>query len=61
MDIKFFIDECLSVELVAVAKASGHVAVFGPHIGMAGWQDWNIAKFCIVEDYVIVTNNRRDF
>jgi hypothetical protein len=28
---------------------------------MAGWQDWNIARFAFENDYVVVTNNRRDF
>ena len=58
---RFFIDECLSAALVAVAKDRGIAAAYGPHIGMAGWQDWNIATFAIENDYVVVTNNRRDF
>ena len=28
---------------------------------MAGWQDWNIAKFALENDYIVVTNNRRHF
>ena len=31
------------------------------HIGKSGWQDHNIVPFAIVGDYVVVTNNRRDF
>lgn len=58
---RFFIDECLSASLVAVAKERGHPADFGPHIGMAGWQDWNIARFAFENGYIVVTNNRRDF
>jgi predicted nuclease of predicted toxin-antitoxin system len=58
---RFFIDECLSASLVAVAKERGLPADFGPHIGMAGWQDWNIARFAVENGYVVVTNNRRDF
>jgi hypothetical protein len=58
---RFFIDECLSASLVAVAKERGLLADFGPHIGMAGWQDWNIARFAFENGYVVVTNNRRDF
>lgn len=59
--IRFFIDECLSARLAAVAKAAGLQADFGPHLGMAGWQDWNIAKFAFENGYVVVTNNRRHF
>lgn len=58
---RFLIDECLSVALAAVAKARGFPADFGPHLGLAGWQDWNIARFAFDNDYIIVTNNRRDF
>jgi hypothetical protein len=28
---------------------------------MAGWQDWNIARFAFENGYIVVTNNRRDF
>jgi predicted nuclease of predicted toxin-antitoxin system len=58
---RFFIDECLSASLAAVAKERGVLADFGPHIGLAGWQDWNIARFAFENDYIVVTNNRRDF
>lgn len=61
MRSRIFIDECLSVSLIAIAKERGVMAEFGPHIGMAGWQDWNIARFAVENDYVVVTNNRRDF
>jgi predicted nuclease of predicted toxin-antitoxin system len=58
---RFLVDECLSVQLVAVAKARAFEADFGPHIGKAGWQDWNLTRFALENDYVFVTNNRRDF
>lgn len=61
MSARFFIDECLSAALVAIAKERGYPAVFGPHLGMGGWQDWNIAKFAVENGYIVVTNNRRDF
>ncbi|MBI5128953.1 MAG: DUF5615 family PIN-like protein [Rhodopseudomonas palustris] len=57
----FLIDECLSVGLVAVAKARGFDAVHVTHIGKSGWQDWNLVPFAVNNDYVVVTNNRRDF
>ena len=56
---KLFIDECLSVALVAVAKNLGIIAEYGPYIGKGGWQDWNIVPFVLANDYIIVTNNRR--
>jgi predicted nuclease of predicted toxin-antitoxin system len=58
---RFLIDECLSVQLVAVAKARDLEADFGPYIGKAGWQDWNLTRFALENDYIFVTNNRRDF
>lgn len=58
---RFFIDECLSASLAAVAKGRGLLADYGPYLGMAGWQDWNIARFALENSYIVVTNNRRDF
>jgi predicted nuclease of predicted toxin-antitoxin system len=58
---KIFIDECLSAALVSVAKDRGIDAVYGPHVGKGGWQDRNIVRFALDNDYMIVTNNRRDF
>ncbi|MBV9971343.1 MAG: DUF5615 family PIN-like protein [Xanthobacteraceae bacterium] len=60
-DGRFLIDECLTSELVAVAKAYGHDAAYVPHIGKGGWQDWNLVPFAVDHDYIIVTVNRRDF
>jgi hypothetical protein len=57
----FLVDECLSVALVAVAKARGLSAVHVVHIGKGGWQDWNLVPFALEHDYVLVTNNRRHF
>jgi hypothetical protein len=42
LTIKFLIDECLSGSLVAAAKVRGHLAHYLPHIGKAGWQDYNL-------------------
>jgi predicted nuclease of predicted toxin-antitoxin system len=57
----FLIDECLSSALAAVAKERGVQADFAPHIGLAGWQDWNLVRFAFDHNYIVVTNNRRDF
>ena len=61
MTLKFFIDECLTPSLVAVAKERELFAVYGPYVGKAGWQDWSVAEFAFGNDLIVVTNNRRDF
>lgn len=58
---RFLIDECLSGELVSTAKARGYDADYVPHLGKAGWQDWNLVRYAIDNDYIVVTLNRRDF
>lgn len=58
---RFLIDECLSADLVVVAKARGYDAAYIPHIGKSGWQDWNLVPYAIDNNYIIVTLNRRDF
>ena len=61
MNERFLIDECLSGALVAVAKAQGYQADYVTHLGKAGWQDWNLVRFAVANEYIIVTDNRRDF
>ncbi|GLH75197.1 hypothetical protein SSBR45G_01050 [Bradyrhizobium sp. SSBR45G] len=61
MSERFLIDECLSGALVGVAKARGYQADYVTHLGKSGWQDWNLVRFASANDYIIVTNNRRDF
>ncbi len=61
MTDKIFVDECLSVALVAVAKNKGIIAEYGPYIGKGGWQDWNIVPFALENNYILVTNNIRHF
>jgi hypothetical protein len=58
---KLLVDECLSGSLVAAAKERGLLAHYVPHIGKAGWQDYNLAPFAVENDYTVVTNNRRHF
>jgi Domain of unknown function (DUF5615) len=43
--VRFLIDECLSVDLVAVAGESGHEAQYVAHVGRAGWKDWNVVRY----------------
>jgi predicted nuclease of predicted toxin-antitoxin system len=59
--MRFLIDECLTVDLVAVAGESGHDAQHVAHIGKAGWKDWNVARHASESDLVLVTNNASDF
>lgn len=61
MNDTILVDECLSVALVAVAKARGLSAVHVVHIGKGGWQDWNLVPFALEHDYIVATNNRRHF
>lgn len=61
MTDKLLIDECLGSSLVAAAKERGVLAHYVPHIGKAGWQDYNLIPFAIENGYVVVTNNRRHF
>ncbi|WP_315800194.1 MULTISPECIES: DUF5615 family PIN-like protein [unclassified Bradyrhizobium] len=61
MSERFLIDECLSGALVGVAKARGYQADYVTHLGKSGWQDWNLVRFASANDYIIVTDNRRDF
>jgi predicted nuclease of predicted toxin-antitoxin system len=59
--VRFLIDECLSVDLVATAGQSGHEARHVAHVGRAGWKDWNVARYANDGDFVLVTNNASDF
>ncbi len=59
--MRFLIDECLSVDLVAVAGDSGHEARHIAHVGRAGWKDWNVVRYASAGDFILVTNNASDF
>ena len=59
--MRFLIDECLTVDLVAVAGLSGHEAQHVAHVGRAGWKDWNVVRYARDGDFVLVTNNASDF
>ena len=54
--VRFLIDECLSVDLVAVAGESGHEAQHVARIGRAGWKDWNVIHYASEGDFIVVTN-----
>jgi predicted nuclease of predicted toxin-antitoxin system len=59
--VRFLIDECLSIHLVGVARQAGHDAHHVAHIGKAGWKDWNVVRYALDDDIVLVTNNASDF
>lgn len=59
---KFLIDECLTLDLVAVARQAGHSE--SSHVvwmGKAGWQDWQLKPYILEGDWTFVTRNSVDF
>ena len=59
--MRFLIDECLSTDLVSIARQAGYDAHHVAHVGKAGWKDWNVARHANDGDFVLVTNNAGDF
>jgi hypothetical protein len=56
------INECLSLDLVEVARERGFVE--SSHvvwIGKAGWKDWELKPFILEGDWTFVTRNSVDF
>jgi predicted nuclease of predicted toxin-antitoxin system len=64
---KLLIDECLSPDLARIAKEEFglfaiHVPWLGtPPRGQKSWKDPDIVERVAAEDYILVTNNRKDF
>jgi Domain of unknown function (DUF5615) len=59
---KLLIDECLSAELALMARERGHHEAFHViWIGKSGWKDWELKRFLLEEDWVLVTRNSDDF
>lgn len=59
---KFLVDECLSPELVDVARRRGFAE--SSHVvwmGKAGWKDWQLKSFILDGDWTFVTRNSIDF
>lgn len=53
--VKFLIDECLSLDLVAVACDRGFVE--SSHVvwvGKAGWKDWELKPFILAGDWTLL-------
>jgi predicted nuclease of predicted toxin-antitoxin system len=60
--VKFLIDECLSPELVTIARARGHgESTHVTWLGMRSRKDWSIVRRAVTDGYVLVTNNATDF
>jgi len=60
--VKFLIDECLSLQLVALAHARGHAeSTHVTWLGLRSRKDWSIARRAVDDDYVLVTNDTTDF
>lgn len=57
--MRFLIDECLSVDLVAVAEQAGHEAHHVAHVGRAGWKDWNVIRYAQDGDFMVVSASFR--
>ena len=57
----FLIDECLSLDLVALAHARGHHATHVVFREMQGTSDPDLMPLIRDEGFVLVTNNARDF
>lgn len=61
MNDPFLIDECLSPDLVALAHAKGHHATHVVYRGLQGAADADLLPIIRTENFVLVTNNGRDF
>jgi predicted nuclease of predicted toxin-antitoxin system len=60
--VKFLVDECLSPDLVAIARARGHEeSTHVTWLGLRSRKDWVIVRRAIADGYVLVTNNTTDF
>ena len=60
--MKFLIDECLSPELVTVARTRGfHESTHVTWLGMRSRKDWTIVQRAVGDGFVLVTNNTVDF
>ena len=60
--MKFLIDECLSPELAALARAHGYAdSTHVTWLGLTSAKDWTIARRAVDDGFVLVTNNTADF
>lgn len=60
--MKFLIDECLTPELVELARARGYgESTHVTWVGRAGAKDWQLLPFIVDNDWTFVTCNSYDF
>lgn len=60
--MKFLVDECLSPELVELARTRGYPeSTHVTWIGLTSAKDWTIVRWAADEGFVLVTNNTIDF
>jgi predicted nuclease of predicted toxin-antitoxin system len=60
--LKFLVDECLSPELVLLARERGHrESTHVTWLGLHSRKDWSIVRRAVDDGYVLVTNNTTDF
>ena len=60
--MRLFLDECLSPRIAATLNAEGtHIAVHPRDFGGLGAPDHEVLSRCIDQDFVLVTQNARDF
>ena len=60
--MKFLVDECLSPDLVTIARSRGHAeSTHVTWLGLRSRKDWAIVRRAIADGYVLVTNNTTDF
>jgi predicted nuclease of predicted toxin-antitoxin system len=58
--VRFLIDECLSVQLVAVAEQAGHDAHMSHTSAGPAGKEWNVVRYARDGDFILVTNNASD-
>ena len=60
--MKFLIDECLSPDLVTIARDRGFsLSTHVTWLGLRSRKDWTIVRRAVEDGYVLVTNNTADF
>ena len=60
--MKFLVDECLSPDLVAIARDRGFsLSMHVTWLGLTSRKDWTIVRRAVKDGYVLVTNNSTDF
>lgn len=57
----FLVDECLSPQLAAEAQRRGFAATHVAHRDLIGSADHELMKLIRSENFILVTNNARDF